>query len=173
MTSSSYALQARDTLGALAERWKVLRLGEGLRLSRHAAHCRRPISLRKVTMYSAAWVKSQARMASTSNQETFRTELEGRLVFDILRQVHCHAVPAHLMATCAAWFRKSCWTGQQAGPSQAGLGDRGNQVRWQPLGSSLKKLTALARMACEVDRSARQHASETPAHEVTARSQRA
>ena len=40
--------------------------------------------------YSAAWVKTQARMASTSNQETFRAELEGRLVFDILRQVRLH-----------------------------------------------------------------------------------
>jgi hypothetical protein len=39
-------------------------------------------------MYSAAWVKSQSRMASTSNQETFRAlGLPGRLVLDVLRQV--------------------------------------------------------------------------------------
>jgi hypothetical protein len=41
-------------------------------------------------MYSAAWVKSQSRMASTSNQETFRAQgLAGRLVLDVLRQVRC------------------------------------------------------------------------------------
>jgi hypothetical protein len=32
-------------------------------------------------------VKNQQRMASTSNQETFRADIDGRLVFDILRQV--------------------------------------------------------------------------------------
>lgn len=37
---------------------------------------------------SVAWVKSQSRMASTSNQETFRAEgLSGRVVYDVLRQV--------------------------------------------------------------------------------------
>lgn len=37
---------------------------------------------------SVAWVKSQSRMASTSNQETFKAEgLSGRVVYDVLRQV--------------------------------------------------------------------------------------
>lgn len=36
---------------------------------------------------SPAWVKSQSRMSSTSNQETFRADTQGRLVFDVLRQV--------------------------------------------------------------------------------------
>ena len=81
--------QVKDNLGALAERWKTLRLdgGVGLRLSRGLGRARKPVSVRKITQYSAAWVKSHARMASTSNQETFRAEVEGRLVFDILRQV--------------------------------------------------------------------------------------
>lgn len=42
-------------------------------------------------MYTAAWVKSQARMASTSNQETFKAEVAGRLLLDVLRQVHLGA----------------------------------------------------------------------------------
>ena len=33
------------------------------------------------------WYGMQNRMSSTSNQETFRAELDGRLVMDILRQV--------------------------------------------------------------------------------------
>jgi hypothetical protein len=36
---------------------------------------------------SANWVKSQARMSGTSNQETFRADCPGRLVIDVLRQV--------------------------------------------------------------------------------------
>ncbi|KAK9805765.1 hypothetical protein WJX73_007272 [Symbiochloris irregularis] len=80
--------QVRDTLGALSERWKALGLSgtQSCRLSRHAGQRRRPITVRRITMYSADWVKRQTRMASTSNQETFRAEVEGRLVFDILRQ---------------------------------------------------------------------------------------
>lgn len=38
-------------------------------------------------MYSAAWVRSQSRMSSTSNQETWRVEeADGRVVVDVLRQ---------------------------------------------------------------------------------------
>ena len=81
-------------MGTLADRWKALKLGDGqgLLLGRHAGRWRKPVSVRKITMYSAAWVKSQARMASTSNQETFRADVEGRLVFDILRQVSTFGV---------------------------------------------------------------------------------
>ena len=46
---------------------------------------------------SAAWVKSQSRMASTSNQETFRVDVPGRLVFDVLRQVSRLACSVLLM----------------------------------------------------------------------------
>lgn len=90
----SGAMQVRDTLGALSERWKALGLSgtQSCRLSRHAGQRRRPVSVRRITMYSADWVKRQTRMASTSNQETFRAEVDGRLVFDILRQVGRHAV---------------------------------------------------------------------------------
>ena len=45
------------------------------------------MSIKKVTQYSANWVKSQSRMSSTSNQETWRADIAGRVVFDLLRQV--------------------------------------------------------------------------------------
>ena len=79
----------KDVLGALANRFKVLRLGGGgLFLSRLARATARPIVIRSVVKYSQNWVKSQSRMASNSNQETFRCDnIDGRVVFDILRQV--------------------------------------------------------------------------------------
>ena len=62
--------QVRDTLGALAERFAALRPGgsPGLVLSRLARRGARPLALKRVVQYSPAWVKSQNRMASTSNQ---------------------------------------------------------------------------------------------------------
>ncbi len=79
----------KDVLGALANRFKVLRLGGGgLFLSRLVRATARPIVIRSVVKYSQNWVKSQSRMASNSNQETFRCDnMDGRVVFDILRQV--------------------------------------------------------------------------------------
>ena len=35
----------------------------------------------------AAWVRSQSRMTATSNQETWRADIAGVVVFDVLRQV--------------------------------------------------------------------------------------
>jgi hypothetical protein len=52
----------------------------------------------QVTMYSAAWVRSQSRMASTSNQETWRAEVDGRLVVDLLRQVLTGETCVHVCA---------------------------------------------------------------------------
>ena len=46
-------------------------------------------------MYSAAWVRSQSRMSSTSNQETWRADVDGRVVVDLLR----HALTACALAT--------------------------------------------------------------------------
>jgi len=62
--------QVRDTLGALAERFAALRPAgaPGLVLSRLARRTARPLALKRVVQYSPAWVKSQNRMASTSNQ---------------------------------------------------------------------------------------------------------
>lgn len=40
-----------------------------------------------VLQYNANWVRNQSRMTSTSNQETWRADIEGRIVFDLLRQV--------------------------------------------------------------------------------------
>jgi len=67
------AAQVRDTLGALAERVAALRPGgaPGLALSRLGARQARPLLLKRVVQYSPAWVKSQNRMASTSNQASF------------------------------------------------------------------------------------------------------
>jgi len=67
------AAQVRDTLGALAERFAALRPGgaPGLALSRLGARQARPLLLKRVVQYSPAWVKSQNRMASTSNQVIF------------------------------------------------------------------------------------------------------
>ena len=45
------------------------------------------LALKKVVQYSPNWVKNQQRMASTSNQETYRVDIDGRLTIDILRHV--------------------------------------------------------------------------------------
>ncbi|KAF8067421.1 POLD1 [Scenedesmus sp. PABB004] len=81
--------QVRDTLGALAARFAALGLdGGACHLSRAVRRASRGLSTKSVVMYNVAWVKSQSRMASTSNQETFRAEgLQGRMVLDVLRQV--------------------------------------------------------------------------------------
>eukprot|EP00803_Ostreobium_quekettii_P009207 evm.model.scf_772EXC.4 EVM.evm.TU.scf_772EXC.4 scf_772EXC:31453-42840(-) len=77
--------QARDTLGALQDRFRALGIKGGVRISRLTNGSEMKVS--SVVMYSPAWVKSQARMASTSNQETWKVDVEGRVVFDILRLV--------------------------------------------------------------------------------------
>ncbi|KAL0056285.1 hypothetical protein WJX82_009537 [Trebouxia sp. C0006] len=83
-----YLYQVKDTLGAIAARFKALHIGGGgLFVGRLLAPHARPLSLKSVVRYSPNWVKNQNRMASTSNQETYRTDVDGRLVFDILRQV--------------------------------------------------------------------------------------
>jgi hypothetical protein len=74
----------------LCQRVTALALRDGaLSLSRLTPPRARAMIARKVTMYSAAWVRSQSRMASTSNQETWRVDegSEGRVVLDVLRQV--------------------------------------------------------------------------------------
>lgn len=59
----------RDTLGALAERFAALRIDAGgLHLSRAARVHSRALALKRIVMYSPNWVRSQNRMASTSNQ---------------------------------------------------------------------------------------------------------
>ncbi|DBA67150.1 TPA: hypothetical protein ACH3X2_001471 [Trebouxia sp. C0005] len=83
-----YLYQVKDTLGAIAARFKALHIGGGgLFVGRLLAPHARPLTLKSVVRYSPNWVKNQNRMASTSNQETYRTDVDGCLVFDILRQV--------------------------------------------------------------------------------------
>ncbi|KAL6749924.1 DNA polymerase family B-domain-containing protein [Haematococcus lacustris] len=114
--------EVRDNLGALAQRAAALALpprhtlaggphsaagaeegvaGE-LQLSRLLPQYSPGLGTKSVVQYSPAWVKSQSRMASTSNQETFRAlGLGGRLVFDILRQVLTHkSLATFTLADC-------------------------------------------------------------------------
>ena len=123
----------KDTLGALQERFKALKIdGGGLPISRlqvnpdsllqlniatscsnqylqcckivcprlclkkRATHLgaatqglnAKTVALKRITQYNANWVRNQNRMTSTSNQETWRADIEGRIVYDLLRQVH-------------------------------------------------------------------------------------
>ena len=53
-------LQVKETLAAIQERAKVLGLqADAMHLTRLAGIYARPLSVKRVTMYSAAWVKSQ------------------------------------------------------------------------------------------------------------------
>ncbi len=148
--------QVEHSLGALQARFSVLKIeGGGLRLGRMMGPGAPVLNLKRITMYSAAWVKSQvccggggvggvlcvyvgghgvfvfmeghgvlsrmasphppptlnntqSRMASTSNQETFRADLDGRLVFDVLRQVltATNLASYTLEACCAALLKR-------------------------------------------------------------------
>ena len=61
--------QVRDTLGALAERCTALKIdGAALHVSRLTHAESRGLAVKRITMYSPNWVKSQNRMSSTSNQ---------------------------------------------------------------------------------------------------------
>ncbi len=62
-------LQVRDTLGALADRCAALKIdGAALHVSRLLRRESRGLAVKRITMYSPNWVKSQNRMSSTSNQ---------------------------------------------------------------------------------------------------------
>lgn len=62
-------LQVRDTLGALADRCAALKIdGAALHVSRLLRRDSRGLAVKRITMYSPNWVKSQNRMSSTSNQ---------------------------------------------------------------------------------------------------------
>ena len=71
-----------ESFKVLATRSEKLKLP--LQLGRHATQ---PITVKSAVQYNVNWVKSQQRMAATSNQEVFKATLGGRLVMDILRQV--------------------------------------------------------------------------------------
>ena len=67
---------------------KALRIEKGeLHLSRACATHSKSLALKRVVQYTPNWVKNQQRMASTSNQETFRADVDGRLCIDLLRHV--------------------------------------------------------------------------------------
>lgn len=81
-------VQVKDSLGAVAERVKALRIEKGeLHISRSSANHSKALALKRVVQYTPNWVKNQQRMASTSNQETFRADVDGRLCIDLLRHV--------------------------------------------------------------------------------------
>ena len=71
-----------ESFKVLATRAEKLKLP--LQLGRHASQ---PLTVKSCVQYNASWIKSQQRMAATSNQEVFRANLGGRVVLDILRQV--------------------------------------------------------------------------------------
>ncbi|KAI3433870.1 hypothetical protein D9Q98_003673 [Chlorella vulgaris] len=77
--------EVSDTLAVIQDRFAALQLS--LKISRMLPRFAKPMSVKKVTMYSAQWVRSQSRMSSTSNQETWRADIDGRIVVDVLRQV--------------------------------------------------------------------------------------
>jgi DNA polymerase delta subunit 1 len=84
--------QVNDTLGAIARRCDALGLGAALdaalaRSGGAAGAPAKPLALRRVAMYSASWVRSQSRMAATSNMETWRADAHGRVVVDALRAI--------------------------------------------------------------------------------------
>lgn len=59
-SSACGGVQVKNSLGVLAERFKALGLdGGGLHISRLQRMRSRPVTLKRITMYSAAWVKSQ------------------------------------------------------------------------------------------------------------------
>lgn len=79
-------LKVRDNLHAIKERFQILGVDMGvLKLSRFRSGHDDGVQIKNVKMYSTAWVKSQARMAATSNQETWQVDIAGRVVLDLLR----------------------------------------------------------------------------------------
>ena len=59
----------KDTLGALADRCAALKIDAGvLHVSRLLHSDSRGLAVKRITMYSPNWVRSQNRMSSTSNQ---------------------------------------------------------------------------------------------------------
>lgn len=59
----------RDTLGALADRCTALKIdGAALHVSRLLRREDRGLAVKRITMYSANWTKSQGRMSGNSNQ---------------------------------------------------------------------------------------------------------
>ena len=66
---------------------------------------------------AAAWVRSQSRMTATSNQETWRADIAGVLVFDVLRQVHLTSFCPWTMLLSLEW-RLSSWAVRSHYPLQ-------------------------------------------------------
>ncbi|KAJ7556163.1 hypothetical protein O6H91_05G071800 [Diphasiastrum complanatum] len=75
--------QCKDSLRYLVDRLKTLKLGP-LDISRHKGHT---TEVKSVVSYGKHWVKQQARMTATSNQEVFRAIVHGRILIDMLRVV--------------------------------------------------------------------------------------
>ena len=82
-----HPLQERDTLGALAERCASLKIdGAALHVSRLLPTESKGLAVKRITMYSPNWVKSQNRMSSTSNQACLSASL-GREGHHLCNQV--------------------------------------------------------------------------------------
>lgn len=93
--------QLKDSIRYLVERFRVLKLGI-LDISR----CKgRATDVKSVVSYGKQWVKQQARMTATSNQEVFRAVIEGRVVIDMLRVVLvAYNLSTFTLAECSQVF---------------------------------------------------------------------
>ena len=58
--------------------------------------------VKSVVSYGKHWVKSQARMTATSNQEVFRAVITGRIIIDMLRVILvAYSLSTFTLAECS------------------------------------------------------------------------
>lgn len=82
----------------LNERFKHLKLGT-FDLGRRPG---KALEIKSVVSYNKNWVKNQQRMTATSNLETYRATVEGRVVVDMLRSITiAHNLSTFTLAECA------------------------------------------------------------------------
>lgn len=82
----------------LNERFKHLKLGS-FDLGRRP---NKALEVKSVVSYGKNWVKNQQRMSATSNLETYRATVEGRVVVDMLRSITiAHNLSTFTLAECS------------------------------------------------------------------------
>ena len=100
--SPAYLFQVKDTLGALADRCAALKIDAGvLHVSRLLRSDSRGLTVKRITMYSPNWVRSQNRMSSTSNQAGApQAHLPSGMPWSVGNLVHDVGAPYRLCAWC-------------------------------------------------------------------------
>ncbi|GAQ79724.1 DNA polymerase catalytic subunit [Klebsormidium nitens] len=119
--------QLKESLRYLNERFKHLKLGS-LDLGRRP---NKALEVKSVVSYGKNWVKNQQRMTATSNLETYRATVEGRVVVDMLRSITiAHNLSTFTLAECSQVFLgetkevlsaaaiTALWAGRHGGPSR-------------------------------------------------------